>query len=196
MAIVRSASSQKTLGDLWRLLLKCFTPNRVHRPSKTHIVFDNYTENQTFPVKQTKRVSRAAGERKRAHIGNDSQEMLQCDCYKDFLKSNLNKADLIRRFNEFVQLQVSRLHLVYTLVITLEKEAWDITLTRVQNLSPCNHEEVDTRIMYHCSLEDKPTVVVVSDNDILVLMVHVFASRLPNHDWFLQNKTKPVCECI
>ena len=53
----------------------------------------------------------------------------------------------------------------------------------------CNHEEADTRIMYHCTLEDKPTVVIATDTDIL--MVYAFASRLPDHDWFLkirQNK--------
>ena len=75
-------------------------------------------------------------------------------------------------------------------MITLEKEALEISLTGVQNLSPCNHEEADTRIMYYCTLEDKPTVVIASDTDILILMVHVFASRL------FTNQEKPVCECI
>ena len=42
--------------------------------------------------------------------------------------------------------------------------------------------------MYHRTLEDKPTVVIASDNDILMLMVHVCSSRLPDHDWFLQTK--------
>ena len=61
-------------------------------------------------------------------------------------------------------------------------------LTGVQNLSPCNHEEADTRIMYHCTLEDKSTVVIALDTDILILLVHVFASCLLDHDWFLQIK--------
>ena len=38
----------------------------------------------------------AADEEKRLHIGNYSQKMPQCDDYKDFLKKNLNKADIIR----------------------------------------------------------------------------------------------------
>ena len=42
MAIVRSDASQKICGDLWRLLLKGYTPNMVHSPSRVHIVFDNY----------------------------------------------------------------------------------------------------------------------------------------------------------
>ena len=42
--------------------------------------------------------------------------------------------------------------------------------------------------MYHCSLEDKETVVIASDTDILILMAHLFASRLSDHKWFLQTK--------
>ena len=84
--------------------------------------------------------------------------------------------------------EVPHLRLDYPLVITLEKEARKISLTGVQNLSPCNHKEEDTRIMYRCTLENKPIVVIVSDTAILILLVHVFASRLPDHEWFLQTK--------
>ena len=104
--------------------------------------------------------------------------------YKVFLKNNLNKADLIRRLNEFVKREVPCLHLDYSLVVTLEKGTWETSLAGVQNLSPSNHEEVETRIMYHCPLKDKPTVVIASDTDILIRMVHVLASRFPDHDWF------------
>ena len=34
ISLVRSVASQKTWEDLWRLLSKCFTPNRVHSPLK------------------------------------------------------------------------------------------------------------------------------------------------------------------
>ena len=82
--------------------------------------------------------------------------------------------------------EVLRLHLDYPPVIKLEKEAWEILFAGAQNSSPCNHEEADTRIIYHRTLEDKPTVVIASDTDILILMVHLFASRLLDDDWFLQ----------
>ena len=68
---------------------------------------------------------------------------------------------------------------------TLEKEAWEISLTEVQNLSPCNYKEADSRIMYHCTSEDKATAVIASYTDIFTLLVDVFTSRLPDHDWFL-----------
>ena len=134
MAIVRSVASQKTWGGLWRWPLECFTPNRVHNPLKMHILFNNYIDNQTFSVKQTKRVGRKRlGKRvgKRLHIGNDSQEMPQGGDYKDFLKSNLKKADLIRQFDKLVQREMPHFHVDYPLVVTLEKEARE--LTGVQN---------------------------------------------------------------
>ena len=84
--------------------------------------------------------------------------------------------------------EAPRLLLDYLLVITLEKEAYKISLTGVQNLFPCNHKEADTCIIYHYTLEDKPTVVIASDTDILILMVNVFACHLPDHDWFLQTE--------
>ena len=83
MAIVSRVASQKTCRELWRLVLKRFTPNRVHSPQKNHIVYSNYTDDQTFSVKQTKQVSQAAGEWKRLHIGNDSRKMPQGHDYKD-----------------------------------------------------------------------------------------------------------------
>ena len=51
----------------------------------------------------------AAAEEKRLHIGNDPQETPQ--------------GDIIRRLNEFVKRDIPRLHLDYSLAITLEKEA-------------------------------------------------------------------------
>ena len=44
-----------------------------------------------------------AGKGKRLHIGNDSQEIPQGNDYKYFLKNNLKKAGVIRRFNEFMK---------------------------------------------------------------------------------------------
>ena len=61
-------------------------------------------------------------------------------------------------------------------------------LTGVQNLSPCNREEADTRIMYYCTLEDKLTAVIASDPNTLILVVLVFTSRLHDHARFLQTK--------
>ena len=51
----------KSMG---RSLLKCFTSTRANSPLKIHNVFDNHTDNQTFSLKKSKGVSRAADEGK------------------------------------------------------------------------------------------------------------------------------------
>ena len=71
----------------------------------------------------------------------------------------------------------------------------EMSFTGVQNLPPCNHNKVDTHIMYHRTLEDKPTAVIASDTGILIIMVNVYASHLTDHDWFSTDQEKPVCEC-
>ena len=75
-----------------------------------------------YLVKQTKWASREAGEGKRLHIEHDSQEMPQGDDYKDFLKKNLKKADLIRKFNEFTKREVPCLHLDYLDIVNWSLE--------------------------------------------------------------------------
>ena len=103
--------------------------------------------------------------------------MPQGNNYKDFLKNSLKKGR-----------SQKRLYIDYPLVITLEKEAWELSLTGGQNLSPCNHKEAGTHIIDHRTLEDKPTAMIASDTDILIIMINVFASRLSDHDWFVQTK--------
>ena len=104
-------ASQKPWGDPWRLLLKFFTRNRVYSPSKVDIVFDYYTDNKTFSIKQTKQLIWTAGKGKSLHTWNDSQEMPQGDDWKNFSKNNL-KADLIGWFNESVERDAPRLHVI------------------------------------------------------------------------------------
>ena len=50
-------------------------------------------------------------------LGSRRREMPQGNDYKDILKNNLKKADLIRRLNEFVKREVPHLHLDYSLMI-------------------------------------------------------------------------------
>ena len=56
-----------------------------------------------------------------------------------------------------------------------------MSLTGEQNLSPCSPKEPDTRIMYHCTLQDKPTLVIVLDTDILTLsLISQFDTQFVN----------------
>ena len=90
MAVVRSVLPQKTCEDLWTILLKCFTPKAEYKPSKVHIVFDNYSDDQYYSVKETKRVGR--GEGKRLYIGKDSQDMSQGEEIPKFPEIHLEQS--------------------------------------------------------------------------------------------------------
>ena len=77
--------------------------------------------------------------------------MPQGDDYEDFLRNSLNKADLISRFNDYIQKDEVRSQMVWPVVATLEKETREITSTDIKHLFTCNHEEADTRVLYHCT---------------------------------------------
>ena len=96
----RGTPSEKTWGDLWSVLLKRVTPKAEYQPLKVHVVFDNYTDDQVYSVKASKRTDRGDG--RWLHIGNDLQDMPQGNEYQDFLRNNLNKAELMKHFNEYL----------------------------------------------------------------------------------------------
>ena len=39
-------------------------------------------------------------------------------------------------------------------------------------------------------------MAIAVDNDILILLVHVLASPLPDHDWFLQTSCNHVASAV
>ena len=127
---------------LWTIVLKCFTPKAEYKPSNVHTVFDNYSDDQDYSVKETKKVGR--GEGKRLYIGKDSQDMSQGEEYQNLLKNTLNKADLITRFNDYVQRELSFSQMDYPLIITEGKDTWEISNTGIKYLFSCNHEDEDT----------------------------------------------------
>ena len=61
-----------------------------------------------FPLRKAKEWVEQQTKENTLPIGDDSQEIPPGDDYKDFLKNNLNKEDLISKFNEFVHLEVAR----------------------------------------------------------------------------------------
>ena len=184
MAIVRGTPSEKTRGDLWSVLLKRVTPKAEYQPLKVHIVFDNDTDDQVYSVKASKRTDRGDG--RRLHIGNDLEDMPQGNEYQDFLRNSLNKAELIKHFNEYIMKSEVRSQLKWPLILTLETETWEISSTGVNHLFDSNHEVADSCLIHHCILDNRPVVVIATDSDILICMIYAFSLLLPDHDWFLQ----------
>ena len=47
------------------------------------------------------------------------------------------------------------------------RNSWLVSPEDVTLLETCNNHEVDTRIVRHVSLSDKPVVIVAADTDVL-----------------------------
>ena len=96
--------------------------------------------------------------------GNTWQELLNASKYKD---------QFIEMIKQYV-LQFSSGILILPrsipFIMTSRKKENFILSARNQVISPCNHEEADTRLVLHASKENSDVVAVCKDTDILILM--------------------------
>ena len=96
MAIVCSVLSEKTWESLFQTLVKAL---RTQEAEETVLVFNNYSNNQDFFLKQPERINRVTNGRyyKSAYV-RKLQRISQGKTYKKFLENIENKAELIDRF--------------------------------------------------------------------------------------------------
>ena len=92
MAIMRSFSSDKTLEPLFQTLVKAL---RTQEAEETVLVFDNYSNNQEFSLKQQERINRVTNGRyyKSVYV-RKLPKMSQGKAYKQYLENTENKAEL------------------------------------------------------------------------------------------------------
>ena len=58
--------------------------------------------------------------------------------------------------------------------------------TTPNELFKCNHEEADTRLILHASLQDTNVVIVAKDTDVFVLLVYVYSKLQPCSKWYMK----------
>ena len=91
--------------------------------------------------------------------GNTWQELLNRSKYKD---------QFIEMIKQYV-LQFSTGILPRPFIMTSRKKENFILFARNQVISPCNHEEADTRLVLHASKENSDVVAVCKYTDVLIL---------------------------
>ena len=86
----------KTWESLFQTLVKAL---RTQEAEETVLVFDNYSNNQEFFLKQQERINRVTNGRyyKRAYM-RKLPEISQGKTYKKYLENTENKAELINPF--------------------------------------------------------------------------------------------------
>ena len=172
MAIVRSVPSEKTWDSLFQTLVKVF---RLQEAEDTISVFDNYSDNQEFSLKQQEIMNRVTNGTVRAYMGQSTQEMAQS-----------NKAELIDQFTQYIQQDHVRSKLKGNVIFNSRDVTYRINSSELKTRFKSNHKEGDTKIVYCRSSFNKPCIVKAKDIDILILMIYTYAVQQPEQDWYMQ----------
>ena len=134
---------------------------------RTDIVFDVYW---TSSLKAETRSRRGKGDRRRV---TDTTKLPPN--WKRFLQDSDNKTELFA----FLADKIVSLCPENVVIVTKGEEALSNKSISLENLSPCNHEEADTRIFTHAldaaKQKAKSVLIKANDTDILVVAVSNFA---------------------
>ena len=170
MFTVRSVQPRDTYRQYFVDLFKYIIPPNSAQAKELHIVMDTYKSNSTRYTKEGKRI----------HVSGFDQKMPRGNKWVDILSNNSNKADLINLLFKYVE-SGAAMKLTENLVlkITENENTWQTENGRLLNIFKCNHEEADTRMIFHASLSINNVVIVTNDTDVLVLMVNSFEKLQP-----------------
>ena len=102
------------------------------------------------------------------------------------LNNDENKTDLIKLFVTFMKSDEVKQWLTIPFVVTEKDLTWRIDRGVVTELFLCNHEEADSRIVLHASLEDVIIVVCSKDTDVLLLLSFAYNKILPTNKWYMK----------
>ena len=136
--------------------------------SRIDLMFDRYFD---LSIKDVTRVGRGTGGR--YHIMPNTPIPRK---WKQFLRNSENKTEMFKLIAEYVStLQIPDGKQV---VCTSEEKALSFPRTPVDDISPCAHEEVDTRILLqakHAVHNGHTTILIkASDIDIVVISLSLF----------------------
>ena len=87
MAIVHLVTSKKTWESLLQTSVK---PFRLQEAEETLLVFDNYSDNQEFSLKEQERINRVTNGTVRAYMEENAQVMPQGKAYQQYLENTEN----------------------------------------------------------------------------------------------------------
>ena len=163
-------------------VLEKMTPPKDSNPLCVHIVLDKYIKNST---KTGARKARGESSSNRLFITGLGQSMPSTmDEWRLALSNNETKQSLFLLLTNYVC--SGKAHLPYITMINDVDQTWMID-SKDQNISKlfiCNHEEADTRMIYHASLQGANSVVI-SANDSDVFFLGTYACALDkNRKWY------------
>ncbi|RXN31429.1 hypothetical protein ROHU_004760 [Labeo rohita] len=161
----QTRQSQKSFTDKVQRLFAVMKDlgNPFQEESKDLLTLD--TKNIAHP---------SAAELVRTHL--EKGQVFQPPNWKSFLRDNENKTELFG----FLAEKIVTLCPDNVVVVTKGEQALSNKPISLEGLSPCNHEEADSRIFTHAlhatKQQIKSVLIKACDTDILVVAVNVFAT--------------------
>ena len=187
MSVIRTMKPEKTFKDFFRKLMNIVSPPSSYQPKRLELVNDVYKNSSIKSMTRLKRGENA----QRTHVNSIQQNMLKGNDWKGiFFNNNDNKNDLLHQISEFLKEVDVRNQLQIPVRINDMFDAIEVTTETCVTLFTCNHEEADTRMIYHALREDIPIVNVSKDYDVLVLMIYAFSKHRPSSEWYMKISDK------
>ena len=161
-----SPKTSKTFGEY--AVQDVVSKIQTYLYKRTDIIFDVYW---TSSLKAETRSNRGKGGRRRV-----TEKTKLPHNWKSFLRDNDNKTELFG----FLADKIVTLCPDNVVVVTKGDQALSNQPISLEGLSPCNHEEADSRIFTHAlhaaKQQMKSVLIKACDTDILVVAVNVFAT--------------------
>ena len=166
----------QTFNDYAQTKILLYIVNQLSTVKRVDIIWDQYLR---VSLKATTRERRGAGVRHRLPSNGNVKIP---NNWNSYLCNTSNKVELFEYISgEIAQFvfEEEKISITTCGENVLQNPAPQDDRSVIQSLSPCNHEEFDTRVMLHAanavSQGCKRILMIDNDTDIIVLAVHLFA---------------------
>ena len=183
LAAIRTLKPKLTCKPWIESLVHFITPPRDCAPIGIGLISDTYPEKSAKGGTRSKRGESGP----KVQIDSVHQHMLQGNKWQDFLHNGENKEELVRVIDEYLPTVEGRRLLTIPLVLTSGEKTSLVGDEGIRELFNCNHEEADTRLVLHASLENTNIIVVSKDTDVLVLMIWAYEKcQISPRKWYMK----------
>ena len=97
------------------------------------------------------------------YVQGFDQHMLEGEQWDEFLHSDTNKEQLINVIKEYITSNEGNEIYEFPIIVTTKSKTYKISFRTTTEQFECNHEEADSRLVLHATLEDTAVVIVSKD---------------------------------
>ena len=182
MAAVRSLKSMKTYREWMIALLQFMEPPEESLPCLVGMINDTYREQSAKQGTRRDRGETGA----RTKLEGFDQHMPKGIKWNEFLQNQGNKEELIRLIAQHMISEEARGTIKQPFIVTEGNNTYRVGRNGCELIYRCNHEEADTRLVLHASLEAADVVIVSKDTDVLIVLIWAYSKLSVCKTWLFK----------